>query len=116
MAQLELKEQDILNQIMEFLSRKKIKHAHVRNTGTIFVRNGKTSFGRPKFHQKGVPDILGCHKGKALAIEVKSATGRLSDEQIDWLKTWELAGGYFIVSRNLDQVINFIETIDKMKE
>ena len=116
MAILELKEQDILNQIMDYLSRRNVKHVHIRNTGAIFVREGKTRFGRPKFHQKGAPDIMGCFNGRAFAIEVKSASGRVSDEQIAWLKGWEDAGGYFVVSRNLEQVVHFIDSLDIMKQ
>lgn len=115
MEPLKVKEQDILNQIMDYLARKKVVHAHVRNTGAIFIRDGKTRFGRPKFHQKGVPDVLGCHNGKPIAIEVKSAVGKVSPEQLEWLRRWEDAGGYFIVSRNVQHVVDFIEAIERMK-
>jgi len=109
---LKIKEQDVLSSIIEYLMRSNIPHVHVRNTGSIINRNGNTFFAKPKFHQKGAPDIMGACNGKAFAIEVKSETGRISEEQIDWLHKWEnYGGGYFIIARNVESVQQFIEVL-----
>lgn len=53
---------------------------------------------------KGVADILACFKGRAIAIEVKSATGSCRPEQIEWLADWEKAGGLAMVARTVGAV------------
>ena len=40
----------------------------------------------------GWPDLFMVRGGRSLAIELKSATGRLSEEQAAWLTALELAG------------------------
>lgn len=60
------------------------------------------------YHIKGVSDILGIYKGRPLAIEVKSKTGRLSDEQKYFLRRFEAAGGIAIVARSVQDVENIL--------
>lgn len=57
------------------------------------------------FHIKGVSDVLGIlPDGRLLAIEVKSATGRASPEQIAFIDKINTAGGLAFVARSLDEV------------
>jgi hypothetical protein len=110
-GKIKLSEQAILNTIYEYLLIRKMPVVHIRNTGTLIKRDGKTFFGKPKFDQKGAPDLIALIVGIGLAIEVKSETGRVSPEQIDWLAHWEKNGGRFVIARNVDHVIDAINKI-----
>lgn len=54
--------------------------------------------------RKGVSDILGMYNGKLLAIEVKSKTGRLSEEQKFFLEDVVRHGGIGFVARSIEDV------------
>ena len=54
---------------------------------------------------KGVADIVGCLSGKMFAIEVKTATGRLSEYQRSFLRQLERAGGIACVARSPEDVV-----------
>lgn len=112
-----LKEQAIVNQILDWLDYMKIPAVHVRNTGALIRRDGKTFFGKPRRSQKGVPDILCCVKGRAVGIEVKNATGTVSDEQYAWQQTWGDAGGFTVIARRLEVVEEFIgHLVNKIRQ
>ena len=54
---------------------------------------------------KGAPDILGvCRNGCALAIEVKTGAGRLSQEQVNWRKRFTQSGGIYVLARRVEDV------------
>lgn len=57
-----------------------------------------------KFTKVGVPDILGCWKGKFIAIEVKTPVGVLSELQKYNLEAIRNAGGISFVARSLQDV------------
>ena len=109
---LKTKEQDVVNAILDYLSYRKIIHAHIRNTGAIIKRDGKTFFARNKRNQPGIADILGVYKGVPIAIEVKSDIGKVRPEQDDWLNKWAENGGVYCVARSVTHVEQFIESID----
>lgn len=53
----------------------------------------------------GVADLIGCYRGLAIAIEVKSTKGKLSQAQELFLSRWRQAGGIGIVARSVTDVI-----------
>lgn len=108
---LKTKEQDIVNAILDYLMYRKIVHAHIRNTGAIIKRDGKTFFARNKRNQPGIADILGVYKGVPIAIEVKSEVGKVRPEQETWLNEWANSGGAYCVARSVDHVEQFLESI-----
>jgi hypothetical protein len=60
------------------------------------------SYGVP-----GMPDIGGVLiDGRSLGIEVKTATGRQSSEQIAYQKMMTKFGGLYIVARSADDALN----------
>lgn len=66
------------------------------NTGAAWLPGAK----RPvKFGEPGSADILGCFLGRGVAIECKTAQGRLSPVQKLWRAAFEAAGGLYIVAR-----------------
>ena len=57
-----------------------------------------------KNSSSGISDIIGAWRGKALAIEVKTPKGVLSEGQELFLEAWARAGGIAIVARSLEDV------------
>lgn len=109
---LKVKEQDIVRGILDYLNLRKITHAHVRNTGSIIQRGGKTFFGKARHSQPGVADILGVYRGIAIAIEVKSLVGRLRPDQEQWLMSWSKNGGAYCVARSIENVEQFLSSLE----
>jgi hypothetical protein len=60
----------------------------------------------------GIPDIICCYKGKFVAFEVKTETGKLSALQAVTLSKIKVAGGVAIEVRSLDEVKRIIEKVD----
>jgi hypothetical protein len=54
---------------------------------------------------KGVSDIIGCYKGRMLAIEIKSEKGRVTADQQYFLDQVNKAGGLGFVAKSIDDVI-----------
>ena len=53
----------------------------------------------------GVSDIIGCHKGKLIAIELKAPKGIVSPAQQEFINRINEAEGCAFVARTLDDVI-----------
>ena len=64
---------------------------------------------------KGVADILGVlPNGRALAIELKSATGRLTPEQKSFLERVNASGGLAFMARSIEDVKGALGDIGKV--
>ncbi len=48
----------------------------------------------------GCADIIGCYRGRFVAIEVKTETGRQSQQQRRFQAAVERAGGLYVVARS----------------
>jgi hypothetical protein len=60
----------------------------------------------------GAPDILGVtEKGRLLAIEVKSSSGKLTSEQCFYRERLTTLGAIYITARSLDDVVGKIGEI-----
>ena len=71
-----------------------------------------------KVHQSlgstpGIPDIVGIYRGKFIAIEVKAAKGKVSDNQVRKISEINAAGGHAFVARSVDDVINALDLHDR---
>jgi Holliday junction resolvase len=60
----------------------------------------------------GIPDIIGIWNGRMLAIEVKTAKGKLSDKQESKIREINRAGGLAFVARSIDDVIDALDAHD----
>ena len=60
-------------------------------------------------NQRGVPDILGCCRGRFIAIEVKSADNKPSKIQQSQLNAIKQAGGTAEVVTSLEQMQKLIK-------
>jgi penicillin-binding protein-related factor A (putative recombinase) len=61
----------------------------------------------------GVPDIIGCHNGRLIGIEVKAPRGIVSPAQQAFLDRITAAGGIAFVARSLEDVINGLGLQDR---
>ncbi len=53
---------------------------------------------------RGVADFLGCHRGRAVAIECKAGRDKLTDDQRRFLERWRQAGGLGLEARDVQTV------------
>ena len=108
---LVVKEKTIENSILSWLAMNGVYAFKHESQGTYDTKLGTY---RRKFsiHRKlGVADIIGIYKGKPLAIEVKSAIGRLNDNQKKFLQEWADEGGISIVARSVEDVIECLARV-----
>lgn len=61
-----------------------------------------------KFGERGQSDIIGVAAGRFVGIEVKSETGRVSDDQRAWGDKIERAGGKYIIARRLEDALPIV--------
>lgn len=59
--------------------------------------------------KKGVPDLLFVHQSQAYFIELKTAKGRLSDDQIDCHDDIIAAGGRVATCRSIKEVARMLK-------
>ena len=95
-----LSENDIQKQILDYLTLKNIFHWR-QNTGGM-VKDYETKSGEKKkyfvkFGKAGISDILGCHRGKMFAVEVKRPGGKATDNQKEFQRDLVRAGGIGII-------------------
>jgi len=98
-------EKAIENQILHFLYKKKIFAWKNQSTGVYDPIKKIYRKSNNPFHIKGVSDILGIlPDGRFLAIEVKSATGRPSEEQKKFIWQINANGGKAFLARSIEDV------------
>lgn len=99
MSQLE---KPIQNAIIDFLRSTGIFCWQTNSTG-VYDPTKKTFRKRNPRQINGVSDILGLVGGRMIAIEVKSAKGKLSDDQRIFIRKVLDEGGIAFVSRSVEQ-------------
>lgn len=60
----------------------------------------------------GVPDLLVGVSGVNLLMEVKTASGKLTKDQVPWHESWR---GQVAIVRSVDEALNLVEAV-KMRE
>lgn len=61
--------------------------------------------------QSGIPDILGCYAGRMFAIELKTATGKLTKLQEHTLHTLLTVGALTWVVRSMEDLEQFLSRL-----
>jgi penicillin-binding protein-related factor A (putative recombinase) len=107
-----ISEKTIERQIINYLWSQRILCTKIDTTGIYDEKKKTFRAQRGLFKRRGVSDIVGIYKGRFLSIEVKSAKGRLSEEQSDWLYDVEEHGGIAIVARSVDDVVEALALVD----
>lgn len=84
-------------------------HVWRQNNGGVF--DPKLKRFRANSSTPGISDIIGFHKktGRFIACEIKAGKDRLSDEQKEFLKNVNNAGGIGMVVRTIDDLENFLK-------
>jgi hypothetical protein len=76
------------------------------NTGALVDQNGRlVRFGLAV----GSADLVGCLDGRFVALEVKTPTGRVSQEQAQWIECVRRNGGLATVVRSVGDAAAFID-------
>lgn len=65
-------------------------------------------------HRPGDPDMIACIKGRYVAIEGKTITGRQSPRQLEVEKLIINAGGIYAVARSVEDVENIVCSIKEI--
>ncbi len=88
-------------------------HDAISLTGKCLLwRNNTGARGRLKFGLGvGGADLVGVLRpsGRAFALEVKTASGRMSREQKAWHGAWAAAGGYVACVRSVGEALAALE-------
>lgn len=70
-------------------------------SGMVILKDARpVTFGLP-----GSGDILGSHRGLPLAVELKAAKGRQSEQQRLFERAWIAAGGVYVLARSPDEAV-----------
>lgn len=78
------------------------------NVGVAKTFDGRTiTYGLP-----GQADLAGIYRGRHVEIEVKTAKGRLSANQIRWKVAVERAGGTWVLARSPADALNALAALD----
>jgi hypothetical protein len=94
-----MKESDTQKAILEWLAWKHI--FHYRNNSGAFKRDDGHFY---RFGAVGSPDIVCIIAGQYVGIEVKAPKGRQSDNQKEFQRQLEAAGGKYILAFSIDEV------------
>jgi Holliday junction resolvase len=111
-----MQEHDLQKQIIDYLKDRECKCKDIyfmRNnsfSGQIIRADG--SKGWIKNNKPGAPDIILCHGGKFIGIEVKSNKGRQSLDQKQAEKQIRYAGGEYFIVRNISEFNALVEVLN----
>jgi hypothetical protein len=59
---------------------------------------------------KGSADLIGWCRGRFLSVEVKTATGRVSPEQENWMNQVNKHGGIAFIARSAEQAVRELDS------
>lgn len=100
----------VTTQIIRFLSLKKYNVWRQNTVGIYDQQRGV--FRKNTNTKKGVSDIIGFDQnGRFVAVEVKVGKDKLSEEQTQFLKDVQAAGGIAIVAHSLEDFLTKFELI-----
>lgn len=87
----------------------------------VMVWNNPTGVARPinnpdqiiRFGTPGAPDIMGVAWSQAVAIEIKTGTGRQKEPQKLFQAAFEKAGGVYRICRSVEDALRLLQEIKK---
>lgn len=89
-----------------------IPNCEIFPVSTMGVYDAAQKRFRKSVGRIGTPDLLLCYRGVFVGIEVKSKTGRLTDEQKEIGACIESAGGVWGVAKNMEDVREILKRAD----
>lgn len=99
----------VKNSICSWLSYQRCFFFIHDSVGIYSEARGRFLVNKSPYRVKGVSDILGIWKGKFLAIEVKSETGRLSIEQKNFITRVNEEGGIAFMARSIEDCVKILK-------
>lgn len=63
-----------------------------------------------KFGLNGSGDIIGCIRGRAVAVETKTESGRQRPTQEIFERQWTRAGGLYVLARTAEEAVDRVQT------
>lgn len=75
------------------------------NIGVAEMRGYKVRFG---VGGPGGADLIGCYRGRFVAVEIKTPTGRQSPDQKTFQQLVESKGGTYVILRSVDEALAWI--------
>lgn len=105
-----MKESELLSFALKHLKAKGILHWRVSNGPVMHTIGTRVIYKASPI--KGMPDIAGVMPcGRFFAIELKSAKGRLSPEQISWIDKINDSNGIAVLIRTTNELVEFCRAI-----
>lgn len=81
------------------------------NIGHAVMRHGaRVTFG---VGGPGGADLIGCYRGRFIAIEIKTPTGRQSPEQRQFQQLVERIGGVYVILRSVAEALSWLKTMNE---
>lgn len=102
-------EKQIENRIISFLRIIGVFSWKNQSVGIFDPKTSRFRKSRNPNHLRGVSDILGIVHGRFLAIEVKSAKGKMTIEQKAFLQNIRAQGGVAFEARSLSDVARHLK-------
>jgi hypothetical protein len=100
-----LTESQLQDQIRLALGREPDVLLYRNNCGVAEAHGHKIRFG---VGNPGGADLIGIFRGRFLAIEVKTAAGRQSDDQRRFQQLVERRGGIYLLARSVDDALAWL--------
>ena len=114
-------EGDTLRAVIDFLEAQmalgNLVYIRIHPVRPFSDKFGNLKFAKVRPSQKGAPDLIAWKRKSYLyapqtisfAIEVKSPTGEMSDDQKKWQAKFEAIGGRYVICRSIDEFVRMME-------
>ena len=93
-------ESEIKKAILDYLNMQHMTFAF--KIFTSGIPDAKRQGGFRTNPSRGVADILGCKNGRFFAMEVKRPGGMVTDNQVSFLRSVNISGGYECIVRSVE--------------
>jgi len=102
-----MRETPILRAVHEAIVRTGLALLWRNNVGVATYGGARVVYGLGL----GSADLVGVLRpsGRAFALEIKTATGRMSAEQRAWHRAWSDAGGFVACVRSVDEALEALQ-------
>lgn len=101
-----MKETQLIRQILDYCEYNHLLFVR-HQSGMVKTWNG----GVVKMGKAGWADILGCHKGRFVAVETKVGKNKQTPQQLEFQRRVTDCGGVYWVIRDIDEFITNLKTL-----
>jgi hypothetical protein len=113
-----MKESNLQRAVIKWLRLHRVEHWRMPLGAVLHQAGGKMIYKKNPL--KGFPDLAGLvtrgpHRGRLWVIELKSANGRLSNEQKEWAERLKNGGAAYAVVKSLTDLTDFFLNIGEIE-